>query len=378
MYSLKIPKAVIIIFLLLKGCEPFVTEFDESSEPVLYTSSSVNNINESYDGGNVKVLTWNIRFGVGRFPFFGDSCGDEVITRRDNMVLTMEAIADTINQIGADLVLLQEVDVGSKRTGYWNQVQYLLDNTYLNYGLYASMWKADFIPTDGIGRINTGNAILSRHELTDGERIQLRLRTDQSDLVQYFYLRRNILKAKIPYFSLGADDFYVLNIHATAFATDDTKEQHISKYIEVLSNIDDQGDVFVSGGDLNAVPPGAITDYCLSDICDGEDYHTDGADPFHKEGSYFDNFPGEPNILLPLYSKFSPAIETTEYNKAIHFSHAPSTSTSEDTGITKYDRKLDYLFTNRYWEKNFSQTHQGAWKLSDHMPVSGLYKPLDN
>jgi len=377
MVSIKTPK-VIIVFLLLKGCEPFVTEFDESSEPVLYTSSNINKVNEPYVGGNVKVLTWNIRFGVGRFPFFGDSCGDEVITRSDNVVLTMEAIADTINQIGADIVLLQEVDVGSKRTGYWNQVQYLLDNTYLNYGLYASMWKADFIPTDGIGRINTGNAILSKHELTDAERIQLRLRTDQSDLVQYFYLRRNILKAKIPYFSLGGADFYALNIHATAFATDDTKEQHIGKYIDVLTSIDDQGDIFVTGGDLNAVPPGALTDYCLSDFCDGENYHVDGADPYHKEGSYFDNFPGEPNILLPLYNQFSPAIDTTEYNKDIHFTHAPSTSTSDDAGITKHDRKLDYLFTNRYWEKNLSQTHQGAWKLSDHMPVSSLYKPLDN
>ena len=60
------------------------------------------------------------------------------------------------------------------------------------------MWEADLIPSDGIGRINTGNAILSKYELSDAERIQLRLRTDQDDLIQYFYLRRNILKARIP------------------------------------------------------------------------------------------------------------------------------------------------------------------------------------
>jgi len=36
----------------------------------------------------------------------------------------------------------------------------------------------------------------------------------------------------------------------------------------------------------------------------------------------------------------------------------------------KYDRKLDYLFTNRMWIDSLSHTHQGSWELSDHMPVS--------
>jgi endonuclease/exonuclease/phosphatase family metal-dependent hydrolase len=36
----------------------------------------------------------------------------------------------------------------------------------------------------------------------------------------------------------------------------------------------------------------------------------------------------------------------------------------------KYDRKLDYLFTNGSWVTDAAQTHQGAWELSDHMPVS--------
>ena len=140
-----------------------------------------------YTGGPLKVLTWNIRFGAGRFPFFGDSCGEGVLAPDETVQNTIEAIADQLNSLDADIVFLQEVDLRSKRTGYLNQVQYLLDNTYLNYGAYASMWESDFIPTDGIGRINTGNAILSKYELTDAERIQLRLRTDQDDLIPVSY-----------------------------------------------------------------------------------------------------------------------------------------------------------------------------------------------
>ena len=162
--------------LLILGCDPFVTEFKDLSDAVMYEANSKSNA--TYDNGNVKVVTWNIRFGIARFPFFGDSCGDDVILDDATIEENMAAIADSLNAMDADIVLLQEVDVSSKRTGYMDQVQYLLDNTNLNYGCYASMWKADFIPSDGIGRIDAGNAILSKYKLTDAERIQLRLRTD--------------------------------------------------------------------------------------------------------------------------------------------------------------------------------------------------------
>ena len=260
----------ILGLLLILGCEPFVTEFPDTSTAVLYEATSKSNA--TYNGDNIKVVTWNIRFGIARFPFFGDSCGDDVILDDDTIEKNMAAIADSLNVMDADIVLLQEVDVNSKRTGYMDQVQYLLDNTNLNYGCYASMWKADFIPSDGIGRINAGNAILSKYELTETERIQLRLRTDQDGLTKYFYLRRNIVKAKIPALTQGTQDFYAVDIHATAFATDDTKQQHIDKYVETLAEIHSSGDYFVTGGDLNSVPPGSEYDYCLQDMCPGEKY----------------------------------------------------------------------------------------------------------
>jgi hypothetical protein len=165
-----------------------------------------------------------------------------------------------------------------------------------------------------------------------------------------------------------------VDIHATAFATDDTKQQHIDKYVETLAEIHDGGDLFVTGGDLNSVPPGSSTDFCVSDMCDGDDYHTDQAEEeeYHKEGSYFDNFDGEPDILVPLYDTYDAAIDTASYNLAEHFTHAPSTSMIDDTTATMYDRKLDYLFTNGTWDSGSGRTHQAAWELSDHLPVSAV------
>jgi len=373
-------KLLSILGVLLLGCDPFVTEFEDLSNALMYEADSKSN--ETYDSGNVKVVTWNIRFGIARFPFFGDSCGDDVILDDDTIEKNMAAIADSLNAIDADIVLLQEVDVSSKRTGYMDQVQYLLDNTNLNYGCYASMWKADYIASDGIGRIDAGNAILSKYELTDAERIQLRLRTDQDGLTQYFYLRRNIVKAKIPALTQGAKDFYAVDIHATAFATDDTKQQHIDKYVETLAEIQSSGNYFVTGGDLNSVPPGSEFDYCLLDMCPDEKYEDENGNEIdyhsidsltsgpHKEGAYFNNFDGERDILLPLYEAYDAAIDSVDANLPIHLTHGPSTS--YEMNDIKYDRKLDYLFTNGIWENTLSKTHQAAWELSDHLPVSAV------
>ena len=376
-----------LLFLLLIGCDPFVTEFSETENAVMYKASNIPGDSDVYDDGALKVVTWNIRFGSGRFPFFGDSCGDEVISENSDVKLIMQAIADTLNKIDADIVLLQEVDVSSKRTGYLDQVQYLLENTYLNYGCYASMWKADFIPTDGIGKINTGNAILSRYEITEAERVELRLRTDQDDLIQYFYLRRNILKAKIPSLAQSGKDFFAVDIHATAFATDDTKQQHLIKYSEVLSEIANNNGIFVSGGDLNSVPPNSTVDFCMLDKCDSEkyvdsegsesEYHSiDSSAGPHKEGAFFDNFEGEPDILQPLYNNYSAAISHADGSTldSSNYTHAPSTSYERHD--IKYDRKLDYLFTNGSWEDGSGYTHQEAWALSDHMPVSAVFIPV--
>ena len=376
-----------LLSILLIGCDPFVAEFSETENAVMYKASNIPGDSDVYDDGALKVVTWNIRFGSGRFPFFGDSCGDEVISENSDVKLIMQAIADTLNKIDADIVLLQEVDVSSKRTGYLDQVQYLLENTYLNYGCYASMWKADFIPTDGIGKINTGNAILSRYEITEAERVELRLRTDQDDLIQYFYLRRNILKAKIPSLAQSGKDFFAVDIHATAFATDDTKQQHLIKYSEVLSEIANNNGIFVSGGDLNSVPPNSTVDFCMLDKCDSEkyvdsegsesEYHSiDSSAGPHKEGAFFDNFEGEPDILQPLYNNYSAAISHADGSTldSSNYTHAPSTSYERHR--IKYDRKLDYLFTNGSWEDGSGYTHQEAWALSDHMPVSAIFIPV--
>ena len=353
--------------LVLLSCDPLVTEFRDIEDAILYESSSKTNIQNSPD--SLLVMTWNVRFGAARIPWFGDSCGDRVIMTSGEVVVHLENIADYINNIQPDILLLQEVDVESKRSGYVDQVRWFLDNTYFNYGAYASMWQAQFIPSDGLGRVDAGNAILSRWEITEAERIQLPLRTDQDGLTQYFYLRRNILKTRI---DVPNHDFYAVCTHTTAFATDDTKQKHIEMFYETISSIDTNA-VFIAGGDLNSVPPESTTDYCMSDICSGESFHQAGDDPEHKEGSYFYNFVGEPNLIQPFYTYFNSAIGVVDASLESNFTHSPWNTDEESENYTDsdyWDRKLDYLFSNQPLKEG--KTHQNQHQLSDHAPVSAV------
>ena len=52
---------------------------------------------------------------------------------------------------------------------FQNQIQYILDNTYFNFAAYASNWDVNFVPSDGIGKVNMGNAIFSRWKIKESK-----------------------------------------------------------------------------------------------------------------------------------------------------------------------------------------------------------------
>lgn len=365
LYNLKSVSLIIwiyvLIFLIL-SCEPIVTEFEDVENGQMYQSTSIQPAPAQLD--KIKVMTWNIRFGAGRIPWFGDSCGDRVILTEEEVTVNLQGIAQVIGQIQPDILLINEIDIDSKRTAYIDQVQWLLDHTWFNYATFASNWKAQFIPSDGLGRMNMGNAVFSRWKISKARRLQLSLRGDQDDLTTYFYLRRNILETKIEL--PGLDKFYVVNSHLEAFSTDDTKKKQVGELLSELKELEEDGAIIIFGGDFNLLPPGASkTDYCLEDKCPGESFHGPKDNPQHKEGSCF-----TPEIawLQPIYDLYLPAIPLQNYlaNEPLYFTHSPDPDRF-------WDRKIDYLFSNYQWLAGSAITHQDV-PVSDHAPVSAEWE----
>ena len=139
---------------------------------------------------SLKIMTWNIKFGGGRIDFFFDCHGDRVIMEKQEVMDNMKLLAEKIRKVNPDILLIQEADVNAKRSAFVDQVQYILNHTQLNYGVYASQWKASYVPSDGIGRMDSGNAILSKWKFTDAKRIALPLIQDQNFVVRYFLFEK--------------------------------------------------------------------------------------------------------------------------------------------------------------------------------------------
>ena len=349
-----------LLLIAIRSCEMPATGFDEEEKAVYYEKDQ--KMSAPQPDSTISVMTWNIRFGIGRGPWFGDACGYKVIYTRDEIIAVLRLIADRINTVKPDILMLQEADINSTRSAYIDQLRWLLDNTYFNYAVYGSQWKAQFIPSDGLGRMNEGNAILSRWPLSDAIRFQLALREDQPSIERYFYERCCMVKARVEI--PGFKSFYAVNIHASAFATDDTKHQHLEEFKSELDQISSEGYMFVAGGDLNTLPPQSdSTDYCFEDMCNGESFHHTGDDPVHKDGS---NYTPEAEWLVPFYTDYKSAVDHNEYilNQDLFFTHTTRPEHS-------WDRTLDYLFTNNRWRSGATVVHQTITRESDHAPVSG-------
>lgn len=346
------------LFLFCASCDPLdaiIEEEKEEEQVVFYEATTKSDQTAPTD--SLKIASWNIKFAGGRLDFFFDCYGDRSLMETTEVETHLEGLATKINQMDADILFVQELDIDAKRSGYIDQLQYLLDFTEFNYAVYASQWKSDYVPSDGIGRINSGNAILSRYPITNTERIALPLIEEQSGFVQYFYLRRNILKGQIA--DAQGQAITLLNIHTAAFANDGTKQKQLDEIKAEIDQLNASGSSFVVGGDFNSLPPSSeqVNEFD-DDVC-----------PKDSEFSASD-FSEETDIMLPFY-EYQPLIPLEDYaaNNEDYF-----TFTANKDGY--WNRKLDFMFTNASFKSglvhlNEEQGGMATMPLSDHAPLSG-------
>ena len=336
------------------ACDPFHTGFDDVERAEYYRAAEIEPA--EVDDGRLLIMTYNVKFGGGRIDFFFDCHGDRVLMTDEEVRHNLDGLAAKIASVGPDILLIQEVDVNSKRAAYRDELEWLLRETSLNYAVYASQWRADYVPSDGIGPVDSGNAILSKFPVRNARRIALPLRGDQGSLERYFYLRRNLLTAEIelPQSRL----LRVVATHTAAYSTDGTKREHIRRFEREIDELAEQG-LVVAGGDLNALPPGTEKTKDFDDSACTDEFEAD-------------DYSEETDWLSGLYAKYDAAIPLEDYERdnTPYFSH-----TTRRDGF--WNRKLDYLFTNGSFAEGSGLVHQNAasggmetMPLSDHAPLS--------
>ena len=131
----------------------------------------------------------------------------------------LKQIATIIINERPDIVLLQEVDDGAKRTDYEDQLAELLALLPKEYGNHASTfyWQANFVPHPALmGPVGMKLSTLSKYQILQATRYGLTGIQSQSWIMQQMNPKRAILEIQLPINDLGT--LSVMNTHLSDFA----------------------------------------------------------------------------------------------------------------------------------------------------------------
>ncbi len=208
-------------------------------------------------GQKIKILSYNIQFMAGKKYFFFFEGGPDSEPSFDDVTLTTGKVAEVIRDEDPDIILLQEVDDGAKRTQYKDQLAVLLSLLPEDYACHTSAfyWKSAYVPhPDIMGAVGMKLSIISKYRINNAIRYQLPL-LPANIVYQQFNVKRAILESRLPV--QNGKELFVLNTHLHAFAYGiDIIEKQISQIEDILGRLDKNGNLWILGGDFNLLPPG--------------------------------------------------------------------------------------------------------------------------
>ncbi len=291
-----------------------------------------------HDPGTPLTLTsWNLQFAGGRRHFFYDG-GRDVHVPTHEVEATLRAIVDTaFADETPTLLLLQELDRGSDRTGRLDELVPFLER--MAACASTPYHRARFVPVPAkqpLGRVELHLATLGSVAFARARRIALPLLNEPA-WRRAFNLKRCLLEVDVPL----ADGrvLKVGNTHLSAFSRGDgTLPRQVDVLARWMAEQRAAGHPFVLAGDLNLLPPGDEP----SRLPDPHNYADDGELVrkllIHARSAV----PGEA-WLAPEWRTYQP------------YGSAP-------------DRVLDYLFVSP--DIDVEDVRVVATEASDHLPLT--------
>ncbi len=347
------------LLVVLAGCTKLPTTWEDTEQFPILEADGPAEVPPVPD--SLRIMTWNLKFGGGRVDFFFDGHGERVHMTEKEVGNNLDGILALIEEQDPDILLAQEVDIASARSAYVDMAEEILDRTDFNYAAWVPAWQVDFIPQNGLGPVEMGQAVFSKWPITRNTRIDLPQSEESSAVVNYFWLHRCIQIVEV---DLDGTTLGVVNNHPAAYALDGTKQKHLDRIFKESQKFDG---LVVTGGDFNVIPPGSLI---TEDFADSAPTDTPGvSDVFYTED--------EMASLDPFYEAYNAAIPIEDYQaedeagQAEYFSHSIS-------GEVFWVVKLDYLFSPQTWTDAHTLQKPGdgnpptasdPMALSDHAPV---------
>jgi endonuclease/exonuclease/phosphatase family metal-dependent hydrolase len=242
-----------MIFLALASAT--LTDYRPPEKQIVETrgASPIKNISDQ----SLSMMIWNTGYaGLGaEMDFFYDGGKQVRPDRKLNTKYSGDIRAFIHENDSIDFILLQEVDINSKRSYRKDQSAELIEEMNTISSAYAKNYDAPFVPlplNQPMGRVKSGLLNLSRYQPALSERISFPgnfswpknlFMPDRCFLVQRFEVHKN-------------KELIVINTHNSAFDDGQLRQKQLNTLKEfVLKEYENQNYVIV-GGDWNQNPPG--------------------------------------------------------------------------------------------------------------------------
>lgn len=308
---------------------------------------------ELQPGRTVKVLSWNVQYMAGKDYHFFYEGGTDRRPSESAIRRTTEKIARIIAEEDPDIILLQEVDHGARRTDYRNQIADLMEALPEKWPCRASAWywKAGFVPhPDIMGSVGMKLVTLSKYRIEKATRHQLPL-LNEGPLRRQFNLKRAVLDSRLQV--EGGSDFAVLNTHLSAFARESrTMEKQVAEVKKILDRLSEKQIPWVAGGDFNLLPT-------------ADDYMR-----LPPEERYLYRPETEIRPLFEDYQAVPGINELNRQDPSAWYTHLPNRPS-----VDRPNKTIDYIFyPDSVTLGKHGVRQENTWKLSDHLPVIAEFK----
>lgn len=206
-------------------------------------------------GSTLSLLTWNVGYGAldERQDCYWDG-GKGVDGESKEVVLAnVAAMRDKIAALDPDILLLQEVDLDSKRSYRINELDEFAKalSTDRCANTFAKNFKAGCVPLplyNPTGRVNAGIAVFSSFFISSATRVQLPI--PFSWPMSLFNLKRCLLINRLPI--SGSDkELVLINLHLEAYDDGEGKAKQFAMLMDTMQAELNKGNYVIAGGDFN-------------------------------------------------------------------------------------------------------------------------------
>ncbi len=243
----------LLLFLLLLAFLS-ITEYkpaDTEKLEILHSERIQKKLNSEQ---SIRVLSWNLGYGAlgAKQDFFMDHGTMVRPKTKAEVEENVSGILATIKELKADILLIQEVDIKSKRSYYINQQEKISEQENMAYAS-ALNFKCEYVPypIPTIGKVSSGLATYSSYEMSEATREKLP--GTFSWPVSIAHLKRCLLVSRFPL--SNGKNLVLVNLHLEAF---DSGEGRLAQTRALLKIIEDEyakGNFVIAGGDFNQTFP---------------------------------------------------------------------------------------------------------------------------